>query len=436
MSIAQALYTGVTGLAVNSDGMNVIANNIANANAKGFKKDRVKFEDILANSLSANKQIGRGSRVASVTTMFTPGGLKVTDNVTDIAIEGQGFLMLKNTKSAVQEAGGRFYTRVGSLQFDRDGYLADGEGGRVQGYMADNRGALSTRLGDIRIETNNIRPSATQEVMLNVNLDSRAKTMEDVDFNVELPDETSNFSNTVAIFDSSGQPHQMTTFYQRIPDDEGFSWRWFSTIDSSELAEPGDSKLTVIANGSLKFDNVGKLVEEQMEDAEVSFNNGSLKNQKLNFDFGQSIEEGGKGVNATTSIAADSATVFHKQDGYQSGNLKTLKIDLDGVIRGVFTNGIEKNLAAIGLATFENNVGLQKAGKNQFFETINSGPAKVGLPQTSTRGSIYSSFLEESNVDIAEEFVNMIMTQRGFQANSRSVTVTDTMIEEVINMKR
>jgi flagellar hook protein FlgE len=147
-------------------------------------------------------------------------------------------------------------------------------------------------------------------------------------------------------------------------------------------------------------------------------------------------EEGfGKG-GSTTAIASKSGTNYHTQDGFESGNIKSIRIDLDGSVRGVYTNGIQRHLGTLAMATFENQDGLMKAGRNLFYSTLNSGPAKIGVPQSGTRGSIYASTLEESNVDLAGEFVNMILTQRAFQANSRSITTTDTMIEEVINLKR
>jgi flagellar hook protein FlgE len=141
-------------------------------------------------------------------------------------------------------------------------------------------------------------------------------------------------------------------------------------------------------------------------------------------------------MNASTAIAAKFDTIFHSQDGYENGTLKALNIDIDGKVMGIFTNGLQKTLAAIGLATFENQDGLLKGGRNVFSETISSGPPKIGLPGSGARGEIYASSLEESNVDLASEFVNMIMGQRLFQANSRSITTADAMIEEVINIKR
>ena len=217
MAISQALYTGVTGLSVNSDGMSVIANNIANANAKGFKKDRAEFEDMLSldlNSGTGSAQIGRGARLRGVRTVQSQGGLAVTDNLTDMAIQGSGFFVVSNAKSEVQESAGKFYTRNGSFIFDKDGYLSDSTGGHVQGFMANELGAVSSRLQDIRIETNQIAPQQTTKLTMNVNLDARSKQIEG-DFDPTKAELTSNFNNTITMFDSQGGSHQMTTFLDR-----------------------------------------------------------------------------------------------------------------------------------------------------------------------------------------------------------------------------
>ncbi len=439
MAISQALYTGVTGLSVNSDGMSVIANNIANANAKGFKRDRAEFEDMLAMDLSTGAgaaQIGRGARLKDVRTMHTQGGLAVTDNLTDLAIQGMGFFVLSNGGTEVQESAGRFYTRTGSFIFDKDGYLGDTGGGRVQGYMTNELGALSSRMNDIRIETNSIPPNASKKVVFDVNLDAREKPLEG-EFDLEKAELSSNFNNTFTIFDSHGGSHQMTVYFRRQEETDGISWKWHATVDGKEVSDADGAKLKEIGNGVVKFNQKGNLLEELTEFSEVNFAGGAAAGQVIDFDFGKNIaEEGGNGIGATTSIAAKSVTNFHSQDGYEAGNIKSLRIELDGQIMGVYTNGVIKSLGAIALATFENQDGLMKAGRNQFYSTIDSGPPKIGMAQSGTRGSIYASSLEESNVDLAQEFVNMITTQRGFQANSRSITTTDSMYEEVINLKR
>lgn len=440
MAITQALYTGVTGMNVMSDSMSVVANNLANANAKGFKYDRVEFDDLLSSdtmSSTGSAQIGRGARVSDVRTVHTQGGLTVTDRLTDLAVQGSGFFVVANPKGEKQEAGGQFYTRVGAFNFDKDGYLADNAGGHLQGYEADKSGKLNPLLSDIRIQTNNLPPLATEKVNLNINLDGRTE-LNEKPFDIKNPLESSDFSNSVNVFDSQGNKHAMTTYFKRLPSDEGITWEYHQTVDGKEVTDPESNQaLKEVGKGIVKFDAKGNLLSEEPEDMVANFSKGATAGQKIAIDFGKNMStEGGNGVNASTSVAAPSITVFHSQNGYEAGNIKSLKVDLDGKVKGYYTNGVEKTLAGLALATFENVDGLQKAGRNQFFATHESGEPRIGEAQTGTRGSIYASTLEESNVDMAQQFVEMIRTQRGFQANSRSVTTTDTMMEEVINMKR
>lgn len=443
MPISQALYTGVTGLSVMSDGMSVVANNIANANAKGFKKDRAEFEDMLSSDLSTGGgggQVGRGARMRAVRTIHTQGGIAVTDNLTDMAIQGQGFFVLNNANTEVQESAGKFYTRVGSFVFDKDGYLADPSGGHVMGYMAGKSGNLSSRLQDIRIETNSIPPKKTDVVTMDINLDARLKPVEG-EFDIKDPEKTSSFNNTINIFDSHGRSHSMTVYYKREPGEEGQgpAWKWFATVDSKDIANPDpDSEFALAASGTVRFNNKGLLETEEYDELPgVDFADGAEPGQMIRLDFGKNLgEEKGDGLNASRSISAKSVTNYHAQDGYEAGNIKSLRIELDGTIRGIYTNGVQRQLGAVALASFENQDGMLKAGRNLFYATLDSGPPKIGLAQSGTRGAVYASSLEESNVDLAQEFVNMIMTQRGFQANSRSITTTDSMIEEVVNLKR
>ena len=390
MAISQALYTGVTGLSVMSDGMSVVANNIANANAKGFKKDRAEFEDMLSSDLSTGSgsgQIGRGARMRAVRTLHTQGGLAVTDNLTDMAIQGNGFFVLSNSSTEVQESAGRFYTRVGSFVFDKDGYLSDPSGGRVMGFMAGKTGALSSRLQDVRIETNSIPPKPTDKIVMDINLDARVKAS-DVEFDIKNPEATSQFNNTMTVFDSHGRGHPMTVFFNRVPTSEGIEWKWHSCVDGKDVVDvPEGQDFVLGASGTAKFDAKGNLMEEISDGGGINFGEGAEPNQVIELDFGQNMGlEKGTGLNSTRSISAKSVTNFHTQNGYEAGNIKSLKIELDGTIRGIYTNGVQKQLGAVALASFENQDGLLKAGRNLFYSTMDSGPAKIGLAQSGTRG--------------------------------------------------
>ena len=440
MPITQAMYSGVTGLSVMADSMSVVANNLANANAKGFKYDRVEFDDLVSMDMgtsAGSAQIGRGARLSDVRTIHTQGGLTITDRLTDLAVQGNGFFVVRNPKGEKQEAGGNFYTRVGAFNFDKDGYLSDKTGGRLQGYMADKDGRLSPELSDIRIQTSNLAPEQTSKVEMNVNLDSRAELIEE-EFDINRAQDTANYANSMNIFDSHGTKHNMTTFFRRIEDDEGISYQWFATVNADEVTDADEgARLKQIGSGVVKFDSLGNLLSEETTEFSANFSKGAKPDQFIDIDFGVNTgEEEGNGTGASTAVASDSVTIFHSQNGFEAGNIKSLEIELDGKIKGYYTNGIQRTLASFALSTFENTDGLMKAGRNQFYATVESGEPRTGVPQSGIRGSVYASTLEESNVDMATQFVEMIRTQRGFQANSRSITTTDTMIEEVVNMKR
>jgi flagellar hook protein FlgE len=453
MGIHQSLYTAVTGLTANSDGMAVIANNIANANTKSFKTDRAEFEDLLSQSISENSQLGRGSKLRNITTNYSQGAMSPTGMLTDLAIQGDGFFVVRNENHEVKESNSMFFSRQGSFTFNKDGYLTDSAGGKVMGYMSEGS-SLSSRLTPIQINTNTVAPVATSMMTVGANLDIREKPPRD-EFDLNRPGDTSNFSSTVPIFDKMGSIHQVTTYFVRQPGEEN-RWTYYATVDGKEVDgaeafnEKGEAIPTIIKQGEIAFDQDGKVVlpnrtkdgvpifvdlVDKSDAVKVKFVNSP--EQELQFNFGPGIDEkGGVGTTMCTSMAARSNTFSHSQNGFEAGALKTMKIDVDGSVRGVFTNGTERRLCAVALASIPNIQGLQKVGRNSYIATVKAGDPRIGLPQTGTRGSIYASALEESNVDIAQQFVDMITTQRAFQANSKSVTTTDTMLDDVINLKR
>ncbi|MGY3805064.1 flagellar hook protein FlgE [Pigmentibacter ruber] len=458
MPINYALFSAVSGLGTNADGMSVVANNIANANTKSFKTDRAEFEDMLAVTLNERSQLGRGARLRNITTLYNQGAITNTGQITDLSVQGDGFFVIKSDVAEVKESNGLFYTRQGSFRFDKDGKLTDPTGARVQGYMPDpdSNNRLSVKMTDLQIITNIIPPKPTNIVNIVTNLDVRERPPVD-DFDLSRPADTSNFASAVTIFDNFGYGRQAVIYYTRTTDPTKNEWHWYATVDGQEVSldpprnEKGKVLPAVIAEGVVEFDEDGKPILNFKNKAgtpiqidyinktdafDVQFVNGA-RPQKLQFNFGPTIDEDGiVGTQGSTSLAAKSGVAFHSQDGYEAGYLKTLKIDLDGIIRGTYTNGLERRLGAVALAVFQNTHGLQKIGRNNYISTPKAGEARIGLPQTLSRGSIYSASLEESNVDLAQQFVDMILTQRGFQANSKAVTTTDTMLEEVINLKR
>jgi flagellar hook protein FlgE len=457
MGLHQSLYTGVTGLSSNTDSMNVIANNIANANTRSFKTDRAEFEDLISQSLSENSNLGRGSRLRNITTNFTQGALSPTGGITDLAIQGDGFFVVKNESHEVKESNAMFYTRQGSFNFDRNGFLTDAVGGKVMGYMADGFGNLSSKLTPVQISTATVPPVASSMATVAANLDIRERPPRD-EFDIRNPSQTSNFSSTVPVYDSLGQAHLCTVYFVRDRSDVGENkWKYFATMDGKEIKDApiaddqGNPIPSVVAEGNIDFDADGKLklpfrtkdgyptfadFLEKSDAVEINWANGA-KPQKMQFNFGPNIDEKGNLTSQMcTSIAAKSDTFYHSQNGFEAGNLKSMKIDLDGSVRGVFTNGVERRLFGVALATFSAPTALQKVGRNSYIAPPKAGEPHIGNPQSGNRGSVYAATLEESNVDIAQQFVDMITTQRAFQASSKTVTTTDALLEEVINLRR
>lgn len=455
MAIHYALFSGVSGLAVNTDSMGVISNNIANSNTRAFKADRAEFEDLLAVNLNEFSQLGRGVRLRSITTNFTQGALSHTGGITDMAIQGEGFFVMRTGGADMGSSGALTYTRQGTFRFDRDGYISDVHGQKLQGFLAGQDGKLETRLQDMQISTTSVTPVPTTKVTMNVNLDLREPVLIE-DFDPRRPNETSNYASTVTMYDNFGQSHQATVYFAKDRDKSN-SWNWYATIDGAEIKdaqqfdELGQPLPHIIGKGEISFDENGKPVMnfrtkegkpsfidvmEQSDAHEIQFANGSAP-QKVQFNFGAMEDELGKvGKTTSTSLATRSSTLYHSQNGSEAGYLKSLKVDQEGNLRAVYTNGLERRLGTIALATFPSPAGLQKTGQNCYGQTYRSGEPSVGIPQSGTRGSVYSASLEESNVDLASQFVDMITTQRGFQANSKTITTSDSMLEEIIGLKR
>lgn len=425
MSLSSSLYSGVSGLNSNTSAMSVIGNNIANANTVGFKGATANFSDIISQSLSSGSdlsQIGRGSQVSSISNSFTQGSLESTSSVTDLALEGDGFFIVNDGLSS-------YYTRAGQFSFDNDGSLVNVDGLTVQGWDADSSGNPTGAIQDINFATASAAPNVTTSVTLNANLDSRETVTGP--FNLADPSGTSNFSSGVTVYDSLGNSHTVITYFSKTADN---AWEWNAVVDGSELT----SGITEIeASGTLSFTTSGELDTETTTVSDFNFTGGATLNQVISFDFGDSMStDGGTGLAGSTQFGADSAVSLLDQDGFTSGTLQSISVDEDGLITGFFTNGKTQPLAIVAVATFQNQEGLNKVGNNLFSETFATGQPVITLGGVGGAGKVQSNSLEQSNVDLAEEFVKMITTQRAFQANSRTITTTDEMMAEIINMKR
>lgn len=426
MSILSSFNIGVTGLNAAGQSMGVVGDNIANAGTFGFKSSRAEFQDMLANSLKGidgGDQMGSGTKLAHITSQFTQGTVARTQNITDLAINGNGFF-------TVDAPFGRGYTRDGSFHFDKEGFMVNGDGYKVQGFQPDENGGITNKLGAIKLGNTNIPATATKEVKMSMNLDSRDGVKV---FDPKNPDKTSNFNTSVTVYDSVGTARLITLYFNKAVDGQ---WDYHAMVDGADAQNGKAGEMVEMANGKLRFDQKGILQEEIQGTNAFNFNKGAIAGQKINFDFGQSVKEGGTGLDAATQFGSKSTVARHSQDGSSAATLASMSFNDDGVLTAVYDNGVQRELGQVAIAKFENNEGLFKTGKNLFKETRKSGQAAMGKPGADGRGEVLAKSIEQSNVDIANEFISLMAAQRNFQANTRTITTSDQMLQEVLNIKR
>jgi len=430
MSIIGAMYSGVSGLDANSTMMEIIGNNLANINTPGFKFSRADFADILSKTESGGTvSVGRGVEIVSSSMLFAQGGFQSTENVTDLALSGKGFFMVNDPATTAN-----YYTRAGDFEIDENGYLATASGLRVQGYQLTDLGNAAGVPRDILIPSTPLQPQITENVSLYANVSSQAEIVGPFDVNDAT--NTSNFTSSITVYDSLGGAHQVTVYFTREATATGANsvWTYNVVVDADDATSGVDE---VGHSGELEFDSTGALVEVR-PDATNAFNfvGGPTQNQIIEFDFGTSINAGGSGVDGTTSFGEDSALVYASQDGYGTSFIDSISIDSDGKVTLQYANGESRDLAQLAIANFSNTGALDSVGSNLFAATTASGEPIVSTANVSGNGSIASNTLELSNVDIAAQFVSMITTQRAYQANSRTITTSDTMISELLNLTR
>lgn len=431
MSILTSLFTGVSGLNAHGALLSIIGNNVANVSTAGFKGSRGSFADVLSQSLGVGGggQVGRGVFLSGVTSDFSQGTFETTNNVLDLGISGGGFFV-------VQDTSGTFYTRAGQFNLDRNGNVVNPQGAILQGFQVDSSGNLTGTINNLNFVTTSSPPNPTTSALISANLDSRV-TIPSA-FSVSNPAGTSNFSTAMTVYDSLGNGHLITVYFRKSAQSgTGNTWEWFAVVNSADNGNGTGNE--VQAQGTLSFNASGALSSESAityPTGGFDFSGGASQNQTIAFDFGTSIAQGGTGLTGTTQFGAASETLFQSQNGFSSGSLRNLSVNQDGVITGLFSNGQTRTLGQVVLATFTAQQGLKRVGENLFSESFDSGPPLLGAPNTDAKGSIFSSSLELSNVDLAEQFVNLITAQRGFQANSRIITTTDEILGELVNLRR
>ena len=426
MGILRSFTTGVSGLSATGQGMGVIGDNIANAGTNGFKTSRAEFQDVLANSLKGidgGDQIGAGTKLGHIKAMMSQGDITRTDSVTDLAISGDGFF-------TVEAPFGRAVTRDGSFHFDKEGQLTTMDGYKILGFQADEKGTIINKLEPVKLGGTTIPAKATKEVLMSMNLDSRTNKQE---FNIEQPEKTSAFSNTMTIYDNVGTARTVTVYYNKADNNQ---WEYHVAADGKDVEGGKPETMYEMANGKLNFNDKGQLEDVKEGKNSFNFNKGAAKDQKIHFAWGKTLKEGGTGVDASTQYGSESSITRHTQDGLTAASLTSISFNDKGVLTAVYNNGETRDIAQVAISKFENNEGLFKIGKNLFKESRTSGQATLGKPGEAGRGEVLSKSIELSNVDIAGEFVNLMNMQRNFQANAKTITTADQMLQEVLQIKR
>lgn len=428
MGVLSSLFTGVSGLSAQGEALGVVGDNIANSNTTGFKASRAEFQDIIAKNLKGilgGNQIGRGVKIGAVNPILSQGNVDSTEKATDLAISGDGYFTLKGSD-------GVSYTRDGSFHFDREGFLVTNDNQRIQGFQADEKGNVTSQLGDVRFPKALIPAKATTEAHFDLNLDSRKEIAPQ--WSVKDPHNTSHFSAGVEIFDSQGNKHLINLYFRKTADR---TWEYHGLCDGKEIVGGKEGELSEVVHGRLRFTVDGKLDTEEMLKKNFNFTGGALPNQDIKFDFGDAITtDKGKGLTGTKQYGKESDIISWNQDGAAAGTITNMSFNDQGVLTALYSNGQTQDLSQIALAKFENPEALFKVGNNRFKESRDAGSPAIGKPQSSGRGKLFAKSLERSTVDLAMEFVNLIQNQRGFQANSKIITTTDELLGEVINLKR
>jgi len=407
-----SLYAGISGLSANATAMTVIGDNIANVNTTAFKGNRSHFANILSTSLggeAATAGVGRGVEFWGVNAQWTQGSIENSSSATDLAINGKGFFMVQDP------SGSNFYTRAGNFTFDKNGYLVNPDGLKLQGYAIDAGGNVGS-ITDIYIPGERISPpSPTTEFNFDINLNSGAAAGD-------------TYTTAQTMYDSLGNAIPVTFTFTR----QAAAQTW--TVTGSIPTSAGTG-VTFGGNASMNvvFDANGNMTSPA---ADVAVNLALTNGATPLATTWTMLDATGVSLGDITGYASESGTTFQYQDGYPAGSLRNISVDETGVVTATYSNGEMTPMFQVALVDFPSYDGLAKMGRNLYAESIASGQALPGVAGTGRLGSVAPSSLEMSNVDLAEEFVKMITTQRAFQANSRVITSSDEILQELINIKR
>ena len=404
----------LSGLAASSEALNIISNNLANMNTIGFKDQTANFKDLFYQNFGSDGagdpiQVGAGSAVGSVSSNFTDGSLQNTGVSSNVALTGNGFFITQDPTGALD------YTRAGNFTVNSAGQLVTTGGQLVMGYPAVN-GVVNQAAGLSPLmvgQGQSNPPVATTTMQQATNLDASSTV-------------GTSYSTSMAVYDSLGESHVLTFNYTMTAPN---TWSYQVTLPAADTGGAGAP--TVLANGTLNFDSSGNLTAPA---GPIAVNIAGLADGAANMSVAWSLADP-TGNSLLKQVASKSTTATTNQNGYVAGTLQSFNIMQDGTIQGKFSNGQTQAIGQLAIASFANNQGLQLAGGNSYQATLSSGAAVVGVANSGGRGTLTGGSVELSNVDISQEFTNLIIVQRAFQANSRVVTTFDSVSTQTVNLQ-
>lgn len=411
MSFQQAL-SGLNAAAKNLD---VIGNNVANANTIGFKGGRAEFADVYAASVvqTTGSQSGIGTKVSAVTQLFTQGSISTTNNPYDVAISGNGFFRMDNNGSTL-------YSRNGQFQRDDSGYLVNAEGLKLTGYAVNANGQVVTAQPQpLRLVVNSIEAKATSKATQGVILDSRKPAIANTVPLDKNNSDTFTHATSMSVYDSLGNSHLLSTYYRKT--DAG-AWDSFYSFDGGAAQKL--ASMTFNTSGQLQTIDGSAAKPQPVINIPAAQMTTGAADLSFTYDMTQTTQTG-------QAFSNDTQT----QDGFTSGRLTGFSIDETGALLASYSNQQSRVQGQIALSTFNNPTGLASVGGNNFAETAASGTPRLGAPGSSDFGTVRSGALEEANIDLTAELVNMITAQRGYQANAQTIKTQDSIMQTIVNLR-
>ena len=408
---------GLSGLAGAANDLDVIGNNIANANTTGFKQGQAQFADVYANSVATavNTQIGLGTRLAQVQQQFSEGQITVTNQALDVAINGNGFYQMSNNGSLT-------YSRNGVFQLDKNGYIVSSDGLQLMGYAANAGGVInSAQTVPLQLSTGNIPPVATKTITAGLNLNAQDTTVPAGTTFDPTNKSTYSYTTSTPVYDSLGGSQQVNMYFVKTATG---SWDVYA----------GAASGTPSKVGTATFDTSGNLTS-------TTDSAGNPTNPPLTFNFSIPNTDGSTtpqtiqlGIAGTTQFGSADGVTKMQPDGYAAGTLTNFTVGNDGTLTGNYSNGQTLALGQIVLANFSNQNGLVSLGGNQYAATASSGVAQISTPGSTNHGTLQGGALESSNVDLTSELVNLITAQRNYQANAQTIKTQQTVDNTLINL--